>query len=81
MTDFFGSVRNIELMEVNDSTLPALDELSGQSTTPSTDQSCQFSLPVSLTPPPLAAVSSHLTAMVNLNYIFLLGGGVIRKRT
>lgn len=53
MTDFFGSVRNIELMDVNDSTLleiSAPDELSGQSAIPST------SLPVSLTPPPLAAV-------------------------
>ena len=56
MTDFFGSVRNIELMEVNDSTLleiGALDEQSGQSTFLSTSQSCQSSLPVS---PPLAAV-------------------------
>ncbi len=56
MTDFFGSVRNIELMDVNDSTLlemsaPDLDELSGQSTILSTSPPI-----VSLTPPPLAAV-------------------------
>ena len=43
MTDFFGSVRNIELLHFNNSSLPTLEELSGQTTLSSARQTCQSS--------------------------------------
>lgn len=77
MTDFFGSVRNIELMKVNESTLSVSEgaEEWAEDTPISTSKYCQPSLPVSLSPLPLAGVCVHCVAHRSCNTLFLLGGG------
>ena len=57
MTDFFGSVRNIELVRSNDTAFSGF-EMDGESEPVSTSQTCQTSLPLSVPPASLVSMQT-----------------------
>ena len=66
MTDFFGSVRNIELVRSNDTAFSGF-EMDGESEPVSTSQTCQTSLPLSVPPASLVSMKpSNTIARLNV---------------